>query len=212
MRRRSTALASIALLGAVMAACGAGGGHKAAVGQRARSGPSSSAATVSIPAAALADPGLPSQVGPGPLSTPVATQLMQYFEDRVAQAYATNDADSLYRYLAGPMLTGNRGTINAFVARHRRNVLHLVVDNVTIDTADKTRTVLDMNGHLTDNRFFDTTTGQPLLGGASQNGPVGFQVFLDYNPGNHTWYWTGEQDLGNAGGSAGSPDSGQASR
>jgi len=196
--RLAAALAVITVLGGATAACGSG--HPAAKA----TATANSSTRASIPVTLLADPGLPSHVGAGPLSAPVATQLMQYFEDHVAQAYAANNADSLYGVLAGPMLTGNRATINLLASQHRRNVLHVAVDTVTIDTADKTRTVLDMNGQLTNNRFFDTTTGQPLVGGTSQGGPVNFQVFLDYNPNNNTWYWTGEQDL-NKSASAASP-------
>src|SRR5580693_4165974 len=65
---------------------------------------------VHIPARDLADPALPSHLGSGKPSKATVKRLMQFFENRVSEAYATGNADALYHYLAGPMLSGNRAT------------------------------------------------------------------------------------------------------
>jgi hypothetical protein len=156
---------------------------------------------VTVPASALVDAGLPSQVGPAPLSTAVLTRLAQYFEDNVAAAYKAGDAGALYHYLAGPMLTGNRATINLLNSHNQRNVFEITVQSVTIDTSDADRVVFDMAGDMPINYFYDTTTKAPLDNGLSTAGPLDVEMFIDYNPANHTWYWTGEQNLDQSAGS-----------
>jgi hypothetical protein len=197
----SRLLASVAL--AVLLCSCSGGGRSSSHGAPpappttgAVVGPTDPPTTqVTIPASEIADPGLPSQVGPAPLTTAVLTKLMQYFEDNVAQAYKAGDADALYHYLAGSMLTGNRATINLLDSRNQRNVYQITVQSVTLDTSDPDRVVFDMSGDMPINYFFDPTTNTPLDNGLSTAGPVDFEIFIDYNPANHTWYWTGEQNL-----------------
>jgi hypothetical protein len=181
---RRTVVAALLL----MTSCSAASAHKAAL-----------PTPPVISASALEDPGLPSQVGAGPLTEPVVQQLMQYFEDRVTDAYSKGDADSLYHYLAGGMLTGNRATINVLNSQHKRNVLHVDVTSVQIGINQANRVTLDMTGQMTRNYFTDLTTGSTLVGGLPGPSKVSFMIFLDFNPTNHTWYWTG-QGKGQGGG------------
>ena len=149
---------------------------------------------VTVPAALLADPGLPSHVPPGPLSQGTVEQLIQYFENNVAQAYSTGNATLLDHYLAGPMLTGNAGTINYLNSQHKHNVIRVTITGVSIDTNGTDRVVFDMTGELTVDYFVDTTNNQVLDGGLPGPSDLDFLSFVDYNPSNRTWYWTGEQD------------------
>jgi hypothetical protein len=141
----------------------------------------------------LADPGLPSKLGPGPLTATQTKQLLQDLEDHVAQAYGAGDADALYRYLAGPMLTGNRATVSLLNTRHQRNVFRIQLGSVTIDKADSSRVVADVTADETLDYFADTATRKVLNSGLPGPSHLSVTVFLDYNPGNHTWYWTGQQ-------------------
>jgi hypothetical protein len=158
---------------------------------------------VTVPAAEIADPGLPSQVGEGPLSQSVVQQLMQYFENNVAAAYANDDPDSLYRYLAGDMLIGNRGSVNVLASQGKRNVYSISVSTVSIDTNQQTRVTFDMTAAETSDYFLDTT-GSTLVGGAPGPSTQDYLMFFDFNPTNHTWYWTGaENEADSSGGTSG---------
>jgi hypothetical protein len=150
---------------------------------------------VSIPLSAIADSGLPSHVGEGPLKAAQIKTLMQFFEDEVAQAYGSGNPDTLDSYLAGPMLSGNKATINVLNGQSQRNVFKIDVTKVSIDNNEKDRAVFDMNGNMTTDYFEDTKTKQPVADGLPGPSAVNFQVFFDFNPTNHTWYWTGEQNL-----------------
>jgi hypothetical protein len=152
----------------------------------------------SFSAAMIADPGLPARLGPGKLTMRQVTRLMQYFEDKVADAYSTNRPDELSHYLAGPMLSGNRATILLLTKQHRRNIFRVRVGKVTLQANEHDRIVLDLDAVLTVNYFLDTSGPRPTVVNNGLPGPshVQFLVFLDRNPGNDTWYWTGEQAAG----------------
>lgn len=162
------------------------------------------AGPVAVSAALLADPGLPSQLGRAPIAQTKLVALVQYLEDHVADAYAHGDPDELYHYLAGTMLTGNRGTINVLNGQKKRNVFQVRVNSVTVDTTDPNQIVADMDADLTRNYFVDAKSGAVLSGGLPGPSHVDFELFLDYYPANHTWYWTGEQDQSSGGGTGGS--------
>jgi hypothetical protein len=191
-------------LSIVAASCSSGGHPSAA--PPAASTPSAAPTTtttpaVSLPAAEIADPGLPSQVGQGPLSQTVVQNLMQYFEDNVATAYANDDPDSLYRYMAGPMLIGNRGSVNVLKSQGKRNVYTISVSTIDIDTNEQTRVTFDMTAAETSDYFLDTT-GSTLVGGAPGPSTLDFLMFIDFNPTNHTWYWTGAENEADSSGGA----------
>jgi hypothetical protein len=150
---------------------------------------------ISVPLSAIADSGLPSHVGVGPLKAPVLKQLMQFFENEVSQAYSNGDAGSLEHYLAGSMLTGNRGTINVLNAQSQRNIYKINVKSVSLDNNEANRAVFDMKGNMVTDYFENTTTNQQVANGLPGPSTVDFLVFFDYNTKNHTWYWTGEQNL-----------------
>jgi hypothetical protein len=154
---------------------------------------------VSIPLSAITNTGLPSQVGPGPIAAAKVKSLMQYFENHVAQEYANGDADGLESYLAGSMLTGNRGTINVLNSQSRRNIYNIDVTKVIINNNESDRVVFEMKGNMTVDYFEDATTKQPVADGLPGPSAVDFLVFLDFNPANHTWYWTGEQNYSTTG-------------
>jgi hypothetical protein len=159
---------------------------------------------VSIPLSAIKDTGFPSTVGPGPLKAPVVKQMMQFFETQVSNAYANGDATALEPYLAGGMLTGNKGTINVLNGQHQRNIYKITVGSVSLDNNEKDRVVFDMSGAMTTDYFEDTSTNQPVADGEPGPSSVDFLIFFDFNPTNHTWYWTGEQNLSNNGSGAAS--------
>jgi hypothetical protein len=149
---------------------------------------------VSVPLSAIADAGLPSKVGPGPLKAPQVKLLMQFFENHVAQDFANGDATGLQTYLAGTMLTGNKGTINVLNSQSRRNIYNIDVTKVIINNNETDRVVFEMKGNMTVDYFEDSTTKQPVANELPGPSAVDFLVFLDFNPANHTWYWTGEQN------------------
>jgi hypothetical protein len=180
----------------VAASCSAG--HNSSTGKSTgRSGGASPTTTttpaVTVPATAIADPGLPSQVGEGPLTQAIVQQLMQYFENNVAAAYANDDPDSLFRYMAGDMLTGNRGSVNVLKSQGERNVFSISVTSVDIDTNEQTRVTFDMTANEDSDYFLDTT-GSTLVGGSPGPSTLDFLMFFDFNPNNHTWYWTGAEN------------------
>jgi hypothetical protein len=141
----------------------------------------------------VADSGLPSKVGAGKLSTPTIKRLMQFFEDKVSHAYATGHANALTHYLAGPMLTGNRATINLLTSKQKRNVFRIKVQSVTPQTNQAHHLIFDMTGDMTVNYFFDPRTHKVLDNGLPGPSQVQLIVFLDQNPKTGTWYWTGEK-------------------
>lgn len=148
-----------------------------------------------VPAAWLADPGPASQIGRGPIPKPKLLGLVQYLENQVAASYAAGAPDQLYHYLAGTMLEGNRATINVLNGQDRRNHYAVTVNQVSVDTTDPTQVVLDMDADMTEDYFVNSTTGQVVAGGLPGPSHLDQELFLDYYPANHTWYWTGEQDL-----------------
>jgi hypothetical protein len=203
MTRRSiaTTVAGIGLLAGVLAGCGSNGDNTPAATPLAAATPTTSAAPVgplsatspTLTAQQVADTGLPSKVGPGKLSPQTLKRLMQFFEDKVSRAYATGNADQLSHYLAGPMLTGNRGTINLLNTQHRRNVFRIHVQSVKAQSNDAHRIILRMVGDMTVNYFFDPRTHKVLSHGLPGPSQVQFVVFLNQNPATGTWYWTGEK-------------------
>jgi hypothetical protein len=54
---------------------------------------------------------------------------------------------------------------------------------------------------MTTDYFENASTGQPVADGLPGPSSLDFLVFFDFNPANHTWYWTGEQNESNSGGS-----------
>jgi hypothetical protein len=156
--------------------------------------PSSTTTEVSVPLSAITDTGLPSQVGQGPLKSAQVKPLMQYFEDHVAQEYASGDADGLQPYLAGSMLTGNKATINVLNGQSRRNIYKIDVTQIIINANETDRVVFEMKGSMTEDYFVNATTNQPVADELPGPSSVDDLVFLDFNPANHTWYWTGEQN------------------
>ena len=201
--RAVQALAGAAALSVALTACGGTGGHHSPVSSghtgSTTTSTSTAASKVTVSAALLADAGLPSQLGPAPIAQPKLTALVQYLEDHVALAYAHGNADELYHYLAGTMLTGNRATINVLNGQKRRNDFKVRVNTVTIQNSDPDQVVVDMDGDLTQNYFVDAASGAVLAGGLPGPSHIDFQLFLNYYPANHTWYWTGEQDQSSAG-------------
>jgi hypothetical protein len=126
---------------------------------------------------------------------------MQYFENHVASAFASGNANGLESYLAGSMLTGNKGTINVLNAQSRRNIYKIDVTSITINNNETDRVVFEMKGNMTEDYFENTTTNQQVADGLPGPSAVDFLVFLDFNPANHTWYWTGEQNYNTTTGS-----------
>jgi hypothetical protein len=141
----------------------------------------------------IADSGLASQVGDGKLSAATVKELMQYFEDKVSAAYAAGDADALDHYLAGPMLSGNRATINVLNSQNKLNVFRIRVGKVTIETNEKSSVIFDMTGDMVLDYFVDSLTHKVLQNGLPGPSPVQFSMFFNENPKTHTWYWTGEK-------------------
>jgi hypothetical protein len=151
----------------------------------------------------ISDTGLPSHVGDGKLTTSQVKRLMQFFEDKVSEAYAHGDANALDHYLAGPMLSGNRATINLLNSQGKYNVFRIRVGKVTIETNEKNSVIFDMTGDMVLDYFVDSKTHQVLENGLPGPSQVQFAVFFNENPKTHTWYWTGEQSEANSSGGAG---------
>jgi hypothetical protein len=149
--------------------------------------------TPTLSTADVADPGLPSTIGPGELTAAQVKELAQYFEDKVSAAYADGDADALDHYLAGPMLSGNRATINVLNSQNKLNVYRIKVGKVTIETNDTHSVIFDMTGDMVLNYFVDSATHKVIDNGLPGPSQVQFSVFFDENPKTHTWYWTGEK-------------------
>jgi hypothetical protein len=185
------------LVVAVLSGCGRSHPHPVAP----EAAPTTTPTGNATPAATLtddqiADPGLPSTIGPGgKLSKIQVIELMQYFEDKVNDAYAQGRAEDLAHYLAGPQLNGNRATVLLLNAQHRRNVVKIQVTDVTIQANETNKLVFDLAADMTADYFVDTSTTPNTVLNNGLPGPsrLQFLVFLDYNPNNHTWYWTGEQ-------------------
>jgi hypothetical protein len=163
-----------------------------------------SGASPTLTAADVADDGLPSKVGPGKLSTPTIKKLTQYFEDRVARAYATGNADALAHYLAGPMLSGNRATIALLNGKQRLNVFRLKVESVKPQTNEAHHLIINLTADMVLDYFVSTTTHKVIDNGLPGPSQVQFVIFLDQNPKTHTWYWTGEQSAAAASSGSGS--------
>jgi hypothetical protein len=179
------------LLSWLVAACGEG---DTAAG---RASPSPSPTAAGPPATPVAGPTLPPPVnvmGPGPLTAAQVKTLIEDFDARLAQAYAAGDTSHLGDFLAGTELSGNVAQINVFNSRHRRRIFHAVFNSLTITSNSAERVVFNMIDHTTDNHFIDTTTNQVLDQGFPGPAVEAFTIFFDYNPENHTWYWTGAQN------------------
>jgi hypothetical protein len=201
VRRTALVVGALALLGP-LTACGKGSGASAlpapAVSAPAGAAPSASPAPSDAPTlrpSAIADPGLPSTLGDGKLTDGQIKQLAQYFEDKVAAAYAAGDADALAHYLAGMQLIGNRATIEKLNSLHRRNVYSITIRKVDVSTNAGGHLIFDITAEETRNYFVDSTaaTPTPLNNGLPGARAVDETIFLDFNPGNRTWYWTGEK-------------------
>jgi len=201
------------LLVLALSACGSsssGGGGAPAAAPRVSSSSTAVAAPPLAPKSAptltaqqVADTGLPSKVGAGKLPAPTIKKLLQYFENKVNHAYATGNASALDHYLAGPMLSGNIGTINFLNSKHKRNVVRIKVETVKPQTNEAHHLIVNMTGDMTLNYFFNPRTKKVLDNGLPGPSQVAFLVFMDQNPKTKTWYWTGEksatQDTGTTG-------------
>jgi hypothetical protein len=141
----------------------------------------------------VADDGLPSKVGAGKLSAPTLKRLVEFFENKVGRAYAEGKPDVLDHYLAGPMLSGNRATINLLNSKHRRNVFRIRVKSVKAQSNQAHSVILTMNGDMVLDYFVDPRTHKVLDNGLPGPSQVKFIVFLNQNPTTGTWYWTGEK-------------------
>jgi hypothetical protein len=119
--------------------------------------------------------------------------LIEGFEQSLSAAYAAGDRTRLAGFLAGPQLQGNVATIDVLDARHQRNIFHVQLDSVSIASATPDRVVVNLRDHTTDDYFVDTTTGQTLNGGLPGPEAQSFIIFVDRNPANGNWYWTGAQ-------------------
>jgi hypothetical protein len=155
--------------------------------------PSSASGAPTLTAQQVSDSGLASKVGAGKLSKPTIKRLIQFFETKVSRAYATGNADALDHYLAGPMLSGNRATINLLTSKHKRNVYRIRVETVKPQTNEAHHLIVNMTGDMTLNYFFNPSTKKVLDNGLPGPSQVQFVIFLDQNPSTHTWYWTGEK-------------------
>lgn len=155
--------------------------------------PTPLASVPTLSAADVADHGLPSSIGPGKLSNAKIKALIQYFEDKVAKAYATGSSTALQHYLAGPMLSGNRATISLLSKQNKLNVFRIRVETVTPETNEKRHLIFDMTGDMVLDYFVDSRTHKVVNNGLPGPSQVQFAIFLDENPKTHTWYWTGEQ-------------------
>jgi hypothetical protein len=156
-----------------------------------------------LTAADVADPGLPSKIGPGKLSNATIKKLVQYFEDNVAKAYADGDANALEHYLAGPMLSGNRATITLLAKQDKLNIFRIRVQKITAETNEAEHVIIDMTGDMVLNYFIDSKTHKILENGLPGPSQVQFAIFLDRNPKTNTWYWTGEQSETTGGATSG---------
>jgi hypothetical protein len=189
--RRGLPFAAVALL----AACGGTGTPSTA------SSPTRTSATGAPPPAAsgtpvrtpASTPGINTRP-PGEIDAAAVRDLIVDFDERLAQAYAAGDTGHLDEFLAGSELAGNRATIQLLNSRHQRNIFHVQFDSLTITSSSPQRVVFTLNDHTTDNHFVDTTTNQVINQGYPGPGPQSFTIFFDYNPENHTWYWTGALD------------------
>jgi hypothetical protein len=155
--------------------------------------PAQSAQPSTLSAEQVADNGLPSKVGSGKLSARTLKRLVQFFEDKVSRAYADGNPDALDHYLAGPMLSGNRATINLLTSRHRRNIFKIRVESVKPQSDQAHSAIVEMTGDMTLNYFADPRTHKVLDNGLPGPSQVQFIVFLNQNPATGTWYWTGEK-------------------
>jgi hypothetical protein len=212
--RRAGLVASLVAVGTVLAACSSSDppvasptttsttqgpvyGPQAAAATTSTTAPTKPTTTtteVAIPLSAITDTGLPARVGPGPLKAAQVKTLMQFFENHVAAEFAAGDANGLQTYLAGSMLTGNRGTINVLNGQSRRNIYKIDVTKIIMNANETDRAVFEMKGNMTVDYFENATTNQPVADELPGPSPVDFLVFLDFNPNNRTWYWTGEQN------------------
>ncbi|HVW79548.1 MAG TPA: hypothetical protein VHB69_01230 [Mycobacteriales bacterium] len=201
--RRSAVALALAALGFAVAGCSSGSSPSASPSSPAVASSPSTVQTVppgpvvpsspSLSLADIADPGLASHIGDGKLTVAQVRQLMQFFENKVSAAYAHGDADALDHYLAGPMLSGNRATINLLNSQNKLNVYRIRVGKVTIETNEKTSVIFDMTGDMVLDYFLDSKTHKVLEHGLPGPSQVQFAVFFNENPKNHTWYWTGEK-------------------
>ncbi len=191
MRRRGHLAAALGVgLCALLAACGGSDGiaPAAAHPSTAPTPTASATATTAFPV-----PTGPNHVPPGALSPTQVHELIAYFDDRVAKAYADGSTDGLDQILAGPELRGTAGTLGVLVSQHRRNIFTVVVDAVTIQSSSPERVVAMVNDHTTVDTFVDASTGVTLNQGLPGPEVRTFLVFIDYNPTTQAWYWTGAQ-------------------
>lgn len=183
-------LAAVVAATWTLAACGSEASPPAAAGRTAATSPSLVPAGPTAPATAALNRTMPR----GPLTPAQVRDLVKYFEDRLAEAYAAGDTSHLAEFLAGPELTGITATITTLNNRHQRNIFHVVFDTLTITSADPDQAIFRLVDHTTDNHFIDTTTGQVINQGYPGPQAQAFTEFFSYKAADHTWYWTGAQN------------------
>jgi hypothetical protein len=173
---------------ALLAACGEGGGT-AASSQSPTASVSTSSSTATTATGPAPTPGI-NHRPPGVLDAAACRALIIDFDERLSQAYAAGDPSHLDEFLAGVELKGHDASIRQLNAKHLRNIFHVQFDSLDIISNTPTRVVFNLNDHTTDNHFVDTTTNQVVNQGFPGPASQSFQIFLDYNPQNQTWYWT----------------------
>lgn len=188
---RLAVLSGAVLLAGLVAGCG-GDSSSIPTSTPAPSPAATAAPATPVAAGPTAAPAV-NVMAPGQLSAAQVKTLMTDFENRLAQAYAAGDPSHLGDFLAGPELSGNVATINVNNQHHSRNIFHVEFNSLTITSNSAERVVFNLVDHTTDNHFVDTTTNQTLNQGLPGPEVQRFIIFFDYNPANHTWYWTGAQ-------------------
>jgi hypothetical protein len=178
----------LVLVAALLASCDGGGTSSSPASPSPRASASGAAATAA-PSGPAPTPGINTRP-PGQLDAAACRALIIDFDERLSQAYAAGDPTHLDGFLAGVELSGHTAAINQLNAKHLRNVFHVQFDSLQITSSTPERVVFTLTDHTTDNHFVDTTTNQVVNQGFPGPATQSFTIFLDYNPQNHTWYWT----------------------
>ncbi|MDB5065027.1 MAG: hypothetical protein JWM18_1461 [Chloroflexi bacterium] len=186
------AACGLMVVATLLAACDGGGTAASSASPSSSSSPhpsASGAAATATPSGPTPTPGINTRP-PGQLDAAACRALIIDFDERLSQAYAAGDPSHLDSFLAGVELRGHVAAIQQLNAKHLRNIFHVVFDSLQITTNTPLRVVFTLADHTTDNHFVDTTTNQVVNQGFPGPASQSFQIFLDYNPQNGTWYWT----------------------
>jgi hypothetical protein len=190
-------IAALAVSAAAALACAACGDDAGAQGTTAPSASAASPSTgTAAPAAAVSPAGTPAP-NVLPAAVPTVEQLkdmMEYFDTRLADAFARGDTSHLGDFLAGSELQGVSSTITVLDQRHQRNVFHVAFDSLTVTSSSPDQVTFDMLDHTTVDEFVDASTNSVLNGGLPGPQAQTFMIFLSYDPDAHAWFWTGAQN------------------